>query len=236
MSLSCLFETIEIVKNIDGEKSQQYFSGFTLNQDHVVNTLTQEVTQIISRELNLYLRQYLTDLENVKRYAEFRKNNENKGFGNSMLTNFMGGVALTVNPLIGLGLLAKGAYDYYQNDQNETNQIEQFNSLKEKFFVSIDKLSECENTVSSNVASFIKEKIITAFNELGTAINQYCNDNNFSIDYICDAIYQNRISDNFNGDEAATFLYAVLMNYMLAQENLYPGTREFFQRELQRLS
>ncbi len=238
-----LFCTIETVKNIDGEKTKQYFSGFTLNEDHVLNTLTQEISQIISREYNLYLRQYLTDLENFKRYAEFRKNNENKGIGNSLFTNFMGGVVAASNPLIGFGMIAKGMYDCFQNDQNENKQIDQFNSLRENFFNSIDRLSECEHNVSLHVSSFVKGKISTAFNELGAAVNKYCNDNNSSIDYICNAIYQDRISsysdiyayDTNDGPGAKLFLEAFI-RYMAGQKDLHSGTRSYFQKALKKFS
>ena len=241
IALGDLFSSIEVVQNFDGQKSQQYFAGFSLNPDQVVETITQNVSQIISREHNLYLREYLTNLEEVKRYAEaFAEMQKNDGSTGSFLTGALGGAVALANPLIGLGIIAKGFYDGYQSDQRTNAQIEKLFSLRKKWSASFYKLRESEDNTCSKVGEFVGDKIGTAFNELGQAVSQYCNENRLSIDAVCDAIFQYRIDygnvPSFNTyDENERAKAEAVLNISrnaLNYNNLSQGLRSYCEKML----
>ncbi len=229
---------IEIIKNIDGQRSQQYFSGFTI-QEQTADSLTQNVCQIISREYSMYLRDYLVNLENLQHYAEYMNNSPAQGAGGSLLTGAMGGAAALVNPILGLGIIAKAFYDNYQNDQNEQAKIDKFNSLDKKWSDSFFDLDKTQIEICSKVSDFIVEKIDSAFGELAKAIDNYCTEYNFNLININNAVYQYRINygeiPTFN-DEAEKEMFIKISNMIICHENTHPDVLNFHKQALQRLS
>ncbi len=235
-------QIIEIIQNIDGERSQLFFSGFTI-QEQTAESLTQQVCQIISREYTMYLRDYLTNLDNLQHYAEYMNNSTAQGSGGSLLTGAMGGAAAFVNPLLGLGLIAKAVYDSYQSDQNEQAKIEKYYSLRKKWSESFFNLDKVQFDICSNISNFIVEKIHTAFNEVIDALANYCTEYNIQDEVmannISNAVYQHRINygkmPTFN-DEAEKEIFIKLSNEIITKEDLHPDILKFYKNALQRLS
>lgn len=231
-------QIIEIVQNIDGQRSQQYFSGFTL-QEQTAESLTQSVCQIISREYTMYLRDYLANLENLQRYAEYMNNSPAQGAGGSFLTGAIGGAAALVNPLLGLGIFAKTMYDAYQSDQNEQAKIDKHHSLHQKWADSFFNLPDIQFNICSNVAKFITEKLLSAFEEFIGAVEQYCTENNFDIKNIYNAIYQHRINygkiPTFDNDTEKEIFIRICNEY-ITYERLHPDVLKYYKNALQRLS
>ena len=231
-------QIIQIIQNIDGQRSQQYFSGFTL-QEQTAESLAQNVSQIISRDYAMYLRDYLVNLENLQRYAEYMNNSPSQGSGGSLLTGAMGGAAAFVNPLLGLGLIAKAVYDGYQSDQNEQAKIDKYHSLHEKWADSFYKLPEIQDAVCRNVSDFIGQKISSAFDEFIGALEQYCTEYNFDVNIINNAVYQYRINygkmPTFN-NETEKEAFIKIASEIIRYEKIHPDVLKFYKNALQRLS
>ncbi len=230
-------QIIQIVQNIDGQRSQQFFSGFTLSEQ-TAESLAQNVSQIISRDYAMYLRDYLANLENLQRYAEYMNNSQGQGSGGSLITGAMGGAAAFVNPLLGLGLIAKAVYDSYQSDQNEQAKLDKYHALHRKWSDSFFNLKKIQSAVCNNVCDFIGQKISAAFDEFIGALKQYCTEYNYDIKNICNAIYQYRINygeiPTFN-NESEREAFVKIASEVIAYEKIHPGVLKFYKNALQRL-
>lgn len=231
-------QIIEIIRNIDGQRSQQYFSRFTL-PEHVNEILTQNICQIISREYSPYLRGYLTDLENYQKYAEFMNNNPTNGVGDTLIKSAIGGAIGLLNPLLGIGILAKQAYDNYKDIENDHTNRENLLSFNLKWSESFYNLHKIQFNICDKISSFVIDNISKSFDELIIAINKYCNDFNFNIDNIYNAIYQYRINygriPSFN-DESEKEIFIKISTELVKYTHLHPGVLNYYKHVLQILS
>ena len=240
-----LASVIETAGKCDGERSLQYFAGFALDKQKAAAAITKEVSQILSKEHAPCLHAYLADLETLQgSAADLSSSQEQDGYGSGAAAGILGGAAVTSNPLIGLGLIAAGLFDSCQYDKRTAERRKKLSALWDKWSVSLDRLDASQNAACQSISAFLAKRFGEAFDELGEAVSRYCTEYAFSMDAVCDAVFQEAADhgeipafDRQNEEEMAQLgKVARMLKKITASDSLSPKLKNYYTKVLESLS
>ena len=192
LAIHDLIDTIKIIKNIDGERSKQYFADFAIDENQLYQSLMQKIKEVIYQGHSASLEYYLLTLDNLKAHGGFINDLMNRTtggeVGKGLLTGAIAGAAAFLNPLVGLGVFAKGMYDNYQDRE----KIDKVYEVKKKFNEAMSLNEKSEKDILPKVNEILSEVIYDAYDEIRKAVNQYCRSYKFSARCIEKEIYKFR--------------------------------------------